>query len=283
VVSSFFGKEDNYTEAYMNAGIPVFDGPEKAASAMTTLWKRTEITERQNESSIRIPEAAPEATEIIENARSGGRTTLDEYEAKRLLALYGAPVTEEKLAASEDDAIQAAGRIGYPLALKACSPDILHKTEKGLVHLSIKDEENVARAFAAIQKGAEENVPVLVQKMLSGKRECVAGMKRFPGFGPAVLFGLGGIYTELINDSTLRVAPFALEDGMEMLDELRTSAMLGEFRGMPAVDRETMASLLQSVGFLAHLHPEILEMDLNPIILEGSKPVVADALVVLSG
>ncbi len=282
VLSSFFGKEDNYTEAYMEAGIPVFDGPEKAASAMATLWKRKEITERRKSAGYRLPEAEPEATEIIENARSQGRRTLDEYEAKRVLALYRVPVTEEELAVSEEDAVQAAERIGYPLALKACSPDILHKTEKGLVHLNVENENNVRHAFTEIQNGAKENVPVLIQRMLSGKRECVAGMKRFPGFGPAVLFGLGGIYTELINDSTLRVAPFTREDGLEMLNELRTSAMLEEFRGMPAVDRDAMVSLLQSVGFLAHLHPEISEMDLNPIILEGAKPVVADALIVLS-
>jgi hypothetical protein len=106
-------------------------------------------------------------------------------------------------------------------------------------------------------------------------------MKRFKGFGPAILFGFGGIFAEAVKDTSLRVPPFAMEDAEEMMAELRTSALLGEFRGMPAASKVRIAEIIQTLGFIALLHPEIQEMDCNPIILRGSEPVAVDALAIL--
>ena len=117
--------------------------------------------------------------------------------------------------------------------------------------------------------------------MVAGSREFVAGMTRFPGFGPCVLFGLGGVFTEALKDTVFRSAPLCATEAEEMLSDIRARELLGAFRGLPAVDCAALAGILQAVGFIALLHPEIAEIDLNPIIIAGSQPVVADALFVL--
>jgi hypothetical protein len=117
--------------------------------------------------------------------------------------------------------------------------------------------------------------------MVAGSREFVAGMSRFPGFGPCVLFSLGGVFTEALQDTSLRSAPLSAAEAEEMLTDIRAKALLGEFRGLPAVDGSVLAGILQAAGAIALLHPEIAEIDLNPVIITGAKPVVADALFVL--
>jgi hypothetical protein len=126
-------------------------------------------------------------------------------------------------------------------------------------------------------------VPVLVQEMLSGNREFLAGMTRFAGFGPCVVFGLGGVFTEIYLDTTTRMAPLADADVQEMFADIRARKLLEEFRGMPKVKLEKLSQIIQTVGNISLLHPEIAEIDLNPIIISGAEPVVADALIVLEG
>ena len=118
--------------------------------------------------------------------------------------------------------------------------------------------------------------------MLAGGRELVVGMTRFPGFDPCILFGLGGIFTEVLKDNTLRLAPFSAHEAEEMLLTIRAKALLDAFRGIPAVDMPALSGIIQTLGFIALLHPEIAEIDLNPVIIAGPHPVVADALFVLS-
>ena len=117
--------------------------------------------------------------------------------------------------------------------------------------------------------------------MLKGNREFLAGMTRFAGFGPCVVFGLGGVFTEVFKDSTLRLAPLADTDAREMFTEIRANKLLDEFRGMPEVKKEKLSQIIQTVGNISILHPEIAEIDLNPIIISGAEPIVADALIVL--
>jgi acetyltransferase len=282
VISSFFGNSDNYTVAYREKGVPVFDSPEKAAHAMLALLRHKEIRDRKKTLRPELPPPAPQAEAILAEALALGQKALDEYQAKRLLAAYGLPVTADRLAASGEEALAAAGHIGYPVAVKACSHRILHKTEHNLVHLDCRTPGAVGEAFAAVRKTAGEGVPVIVSPMIRGKRELAAGITRFPGFGPAVLFGLGGILTEALRDVTFRVAPLSQAEAEEMQADIRSARLLGNFRGMPAVDGGKMTDLLQSLSLIPLLHPEIAEMDLNPILLNGAEPVIADALVVLS-
>ena len=281
-ISSFFGNEDDYTAAYRAHGIPVFDAPEKAAQAMARMHQHKEIRDRLGIVPQQLPVRSVEATGIIANALKDGQEALDEYQAKKVLAAYGIPVTQEKLAYSLEDAVNAAQALGFPVVLKASSPDLAHKTEQGLVHLNLKSVEDVTQAYHRIIEAVERRVPVLVAQMVEGKRELLAGMSRFAGFGPCVMFGLGGIFTEAIKDVTLRAAPLTETEATEMLLDIRTVKLMQEFRGMPAADSAKLAALLKAVGDIALLHPEIAEIDINPIVLCGSQPVAVDALMVIT-
>jgi acyl-CoA synthetase (NDP forming) len=281
LVSSFFGDDDDYTRAYQENDIPVFDSPEKAARAMASLLRHKEIRDRKAIVPPILPERSVAAERIIATALQNGQQALDEFQAKQILSLYGIRVTRERLAGTAGEAVQAAREIGYPVAAKACSWEIMHKTGKGLIALNLRTEKEVRLALRSIRQAAGSEVPVLVQEMVSGSREFVAGMTRFPGFGPCLLFGLGGVLTEALKDTTFRSAPLSAAEAQEMLADIRAKKLVGEFRGMPSVDTSALAGILQGVGFIALLHPEIAEIDLNPIIIAGSAPIVADALFVL--
>jgi len=279
LVSSFFDESDDFTTAYREHGIPVYDAPEKAARAMVALWKYRQIRERRLETAPALPPAAGEAAALITEAVKRGVPFLDEFASKKVLAAYGIPIGAEELAHTAEEAVETAGRLGYPVVLKGCSEEFAHKTGRGLIYLNLPDGAAVRRSFKAIREAAEKEIPVLVARMVRGERELVAGAIRQPGFGPCVMFGLGGIFTEALRDTVFRLAPLSRLDALEMLEGIRAKELLGEFRGMPAVDREALAGILQKSGNLLLLHPEIREIDLNPIIIEGSRPVVVDALI----
>ncbi|MHB1256123.1 MAG: acetate--CoA ligase family protein [Dethiobacteraceae bacterium] len=282
VASSFFGREDDYTANYLDYGIPVFDSPEKAARALATLLRYKEIRERKPLSRSELPAVAPQAQAIIAAAVARQQKTLTEYESKQLLAAYGIPVTGDRLALSEEAAVAAALAVGFPVVLKGSAADVAHKTEKGLVHLGLTSAEEVRLAYRAVCKEAGAEIPVLVAEMLPRGRELLVGMTRFPAFGPCVMLGLGGIFAEALRDITFRAAPLGEAEAEEMLQDLRAKAIFEEFRGMPAVDRAALLKLLVTLGQLALLHPEIAEIDINPVMINGSQPVAVDALVVLA-
>ncbi|RPH87821.1 MAG: CoA-binding protein [Deltaproteobacteria bacterium] len=282
LISSFFDHEDNYTKSYQDANTPVFNSPENAARALGSLYRYKLIRERVRAVPPVVPQVQEHAVEVIRRAQAAGRTALNEYEAKQLLALYGVPVTREVLALTKQDTVDAAEGIQYPVALKACSWDIQHKSGKGLIELNIENAAQVKKAFDSIQKAAGRHVAVLVQEMVSGNREFLAGMTRFAGFAPCVVFGLGGVLTEIYQDTTIRQAPLADVDVREMFADLQTVKLLGEYRGMPPVKLDVVVRILQAVGNIALLHPEITEIDLNPIMIRDNEPIVADALMVLT-
>ncbi len=219
---------------------------------------------------------------IIEDALKKGAKTLSEFESKKLLAEYGISVTNEKTVSSEDDAVKAAEEIGYPVVLKGSGAEISHKTELDLIALNIRDEDDVRKAFNNLTSKADTKVDeVLVQQMVKGHRELVVGMTRDMQFGPCVMFGLGGIFTEILEDITFRVAPLTKNDALEMMDEIRGKKILDPFRGKPAVDRDELADLLVAVGQVGIENDNISEIDINPVKVPGGKPIAVDALVVL--
>jgi acyl-CoA synthetase (NDP forming) len=281
LISSFFDYEDCYTKGYQDNNVPVFPFPEKTALALGCLYRYKQIKERVLRAEIVLPGINPLAADIIRQAKQNKQKALDEHAAKQLLACYGVPVTKEVIASTKAEALEAAKKIGYPVALKACSWEIMHKSGKGLIALNIENAAQLKDNFQSIQKAAGKAVPVLVQEMLSGNREFLAGMTRFAGFGPGVVFGLGGVFTEIYNDTTLRLAPLADVDAQEMFADIRARKLLEEFRGMPEVKLDKLSQIIQAVGNIPLLHPEIAEIDLNPIIISGAEPVVADALIVL--
>lgn len=221
---------------------------------------------------------------LIRAARRDGRRTLSEYDSKRILAAYGVPVSREALVATAAEAKAAARKIGYPVVLKACSAGEAHKTEKGLIEVGLATQAALADAFATLTKraGPDYDGAFLVQEMVRGAREIMIGMHRDPSFGPSVLFGLGGIFTEILQDAVFRVAPIRKSDAREMMRAIRGHRILDAVRGMPAVDTDILAHALMAVSRLAQDHPDIAEIDINPLIIRGSKPVAVDALVVLT-
>jgi acetyl-CoA synthetase (ADP-forming) len=212
--------------------------------------------------------------------------TLSEYESKQLLADAGIPIPKERLASSPDEAARAAEELGYPVALKLCGRGIAHKTERNLVRLDVGSAEEArsqAADLLAQRRPDESKAAVLIQAMVSGRRELIAGLMRDPQFGPCVMFGLGGVFAELIGDVVFAVAPLEQHDAEDLIQALRHRKILDVFRGEPEADLEKLAHILETLGRIGDARPEVLSIDVNPLILSGSEPVVVDALVELEG
>ncbi len=219
---------------------------------------------------------------IIEHALARGTKTLSEYESKLVLAAYGIPVTADKAVKTEDDAAHAAAAIGYPVVLKGSGEELSHKTELNLVALNLENEESVRKTFKGFIQHPKAKVDeVLVQQMIMGDRELLIGLNRDVQFGPCVMFGLGGIFTEILEDVAFRVAPLTRWDAMDMMDDIRGKKILNEFRGKPAVDREVLADILVNIGRIGKEIEHISEIDINPLKVPNGKPVAVDALIVL--
>ncbi len=218
---------------------------------------------------------------IIQQALASGKKTLSEYESSLVIKSAGVEVVPSFLARTRDEAFQLAKKLGFPVVMKGCSAELAHKTEAGMVKLNIGNSEEAAHIFDELMGKIKGLDGVLIQKMVKGSREFVIGLSRDPQFGPCVMFGLGGIFTEALKDVTFRVAPLTREDALEMIDEIKTKKLLGEFRGSPAVDREALAKALVGVGDLGIKYDSIAEIDINPLIICEDKPVAVDALVVL--
>ena len=220
--------------------------------------------------------------EIIDQAVKEGRSALSEHESKRVLAAYDIPVTREKLVTDIKDLGQALREIGYPLVIKGCSPEATHKTEKGLIRIGLRNEQEALLAYQEITTAmAEGDTAVLVQEMIHGQRELVIGMTRDPQFGPCVMFGLGGIFTEILEDVSFRVAPVEKPEALAMMQEIKGRRILGAIRGMEPANLDRLADMVITVGQIGLDHESVKEIDMNPVILCKGEPVAVDALVVL--
>ena len=215
----------------------------------------------------------------IAAAVEAGKSALNEYDAKRFLEGYGIPVCREAWAPDREAAVGSAREIGYPVVLKAAGEEIQHKTELGAISLNLKSEKEVRQAADRLLAiaGCEG---LIVQEMVQGDRELVCGLTRDPQFGPCVMFGLGGIFTELIEDVVFRVAPLTKADALEMMEEIRAAKALQSFRGQPPVNRDALARILVALGKIGCQYDSIKEIDMNPIkIRRDGSPVAVDALV----
>ena len=219
---------------------------------------------------------------IIEDAVKRGATSLSEYESKLLLAEYGIPITGEAVVTTPDDAVAEASQIGFPVVLKGSGEAISHKTELNLIALDLKSEEEVRQAFNELTGNKKADVKeVLVQQMIKGDRELMVGLTRDAQFGPCVMFGLGGIFTEILEDVAFRVAPLSDYDANDIMSDIKGKKILDAFRGKPEVDRGILADILKAVGQIGLDNEQIKEIDINPLKLVDGKPVAVDALVVL--
>lgn len=219
--------------------------------------------------------------DVINDALNSGQSHLSEHEAKRFLSAFGVNVCREALADGVESAAEAAATIGFPVVLKVSGANLPHKTEVGGVALNLKSEQEVgdeARRLLRIP-GCEG---LLVQEMVKGDRELVCGLVRDGQLGPCVMFGLGGIFTELLDDAVFRVAPLTAAEAGEMITEIRSAKILGPFRGQSPVDRQALARILVSLGDIGLRHQAVQAIDINPVkIRNDGTPVVVDALIAL--
>jgi succinyl-CoA synthetase beta subunit len=221
------------------------------------------------------------AMNLFKDVLEKGDSALNEYESKQVLASYGIPIVREKISSNPSTAAEESLKIGLPVVLKACGRNLSHKTEVGGVALNLKNVEEVEEESHRLLKvpGCEA---LLVQEMVRGERELICGLFRDAMFGPCVMFGLGGIFTELLEDVAFRVAPLTSHDAREMLDEIRARKVLQPFRGESAVDLDKLTLILTALGEIGLRYEEVHEIDINPLkIRPDGNPVVVDALIVL--
>jgi acyl-CoA synthetase (NDP forming) len=227
------------------------------------------------------------ALTIIDTAKSEGRTLLTEIESKELLKQVGIGVVETRLATSRDEAVKIAKALSFPVGLKIASVDVVHKSDAGGVKLGLKTTEEVGRAYDDIMTSVRQKVPgariqgVSVQPMAKPGIEVIIGMSKDPQFGPVIMFGLGGVMVEIIRDVSLRIAPLSPRDAREMIREIKGYRMLTGFRGQPPVDTATLEKWLVGISCFVMEHPEIKEIDLNPIFAYSDGALAVDARVIL--
>jgi acetyltransferase len=254
------------------AGIPAYIFPESAARALGALRRLREWRARPERPPTPFAVDRERASRVLAQARSAGRRKLSELEVLGVLNAYGIPTAPARLAHDPEDAARAAAKLGFPVALKIVSPQIIHKTEVGGVRIDIATAVEVRQACAEMLNGVSRAAPqatidgILVQRMVSGGRETIVGVSRDRTFGALVMFGLGGIYVEALQDVVFRIAPIGPLEAYDMLKGIRSVAILEGVRGAPPVDFAALGEVLQRVAQLAMDFEDIAELDINPLL-----------------
>jgi len=224
---------------------------------------------------------------IIEQAINEGRVVLTEIESKELLGQAGINVVPTRLAASRSEAVVISRQLGFPVALKIASPDIVHKSDAGGVKLGLETPEQIEQAYDDILRNVRQKYPqagvqgISVQKMARPGIEVIIGINRDKQFGPVLMFGLGGIWVEVLQDVSLRVTPVTRRDAGEMIKEIKGYRMLTGYRNQPPADLSGLEDMLLAVSDFAVKYPMVKELDLNPVIASRDGAVAVDARVVL--
>jgi len=271
------------------AGVPVYDFPEPAIASIEGLARYAEWKAKPEPEIVEMPRDQDKARRIMDEARRWGVRDIVEFQAQELMSAYGLPTPETRLARTSEEAAWAAGEIGYPVVLKIASAQISHKSDVGGVALNLKNTHDVLRAFTDITSRAQRLRPeayimgCLVQAMApKGSREVIVGFKRDDQFGPLVMFGLGGIYVEVLKDISFRLAPVSPADAREMIREVRSYMLLKGFRGEPAVNFQALERIILTMSGLATDFPEIYEAEFNPVLVNEQGAIVADVRLSLS-
>ncbi len=224
---------------------------------------------------------------IIEETKKSNRTVLTEIESKQLLKEIGINTTEIKLAASEGEAVAISQKLGFPVVLKIASPDISHKSDAGGVKVGLKTKEDVSRAYKEIMTSVKQKFPdakiegVSVQNMARPGTEVIIGMTKDPQFGPVLMFGLGGVWVEVLKDVSFRIVPLARRDAQEMIKEIKGYKLLEGYRGSEPANITMLEDILLKLSDYMEKTPEIKEMDINPIFAYKDGAIAVDARVVL--
>jgi acetyltransferase len=287
VLASFLGGSDVMPsrKELAAAGLPFYDSPERAVGALKAMheygvWKR-----RPARHVVRFPVNRRRVERIITRRQRTGRLRLGEVKSKDILKAYGFRIMEGRLTTTPEEAVEIARFIGFPVAMKIVSPSIVHKSDLGGVRLNIGSSQEVADAFDLMMLRINKHAPnaivegVYVEKMAEKGLEVIIGMTRDPQFGPMLMFGLGGIFVEVMKDVTFHLAPITENEAVQMLKSTRSYELLEGKRGLKEVDISAIAVALQRISQLTTDFPQIVELDINPLIVGeiGNEPVVADA------
>ena len=293
ITVSFVGGErcDEAMQWLVEKGIPAYNAPDLAVKAMGKLRDfarlqdmKTEPVEENHNADIET------ARKVIADVRANGRTSLTEIESKKIFKAYGLPTVQTELAASEEEAVRMAEEIGYPLVLKIVSPDILHKSDAGGVKVNIENEAGVRETYNTILKNAKKYKEdadihgIVIQEMAPWGTETIVGSVNDPTFGATLMFGLGGIFVEVLKDVTFRVAPISTKEAENMLNEIKSAPILDGVRGEAPRDKKALANVLTKYAFMiTDLADEVLESDANPVLVyeQGQGVKVVDARIIL--
>lgn len=293
VTVSFVGgeKSEKAMRWLVENNIPSFGAPDLAVHAISALREYARMKEIVSEPDETLETVDKKlALKVIQNARDDGRDSLTEIEAKNVFAAYGLPTTTTKLAKSEEEAVNLAKEIGFPIVMKIVSPDILHKSDAGGVKVNIKDEATCRDAYKTIIRNAREykaeaNIHgIAIQEMAPWGTEVILGSVNDATFGPTMMFGLGGIFVEVLKDVTFRVAPVSKKSALRMISEIRGAPILAGVRGEEPRDREVLAETISRYAqMIVDLRDEISESDANPVLVyaEGKGLKVVDARIIL--
>ncbi len=290
VVISWMGQSLPVSHESFPCSIPDYPSPERAVAVIKAMYEYYQWKHRPPRLVTRFRVNRRKVARIVGRHRNTGRLFLGDIKAKKILDAYGFTTLPGGLAASASEAVEIAARIGYPVALKIVSSDIIHKTDLGGVKLNIFDSSGVEDAFDLMMLRVRQSHPsaniegVFVEKMAERGLEVIIGMHREAGFGPMLMFGLGGIFVEVMKDVTFYLAPITENEAVQMLKSTRSYELLQGKRGTKAVDLHAIAGCLQRISQLATDFPDIMELDINPLIVggEGSEPVVVDARMTLA-
>jgi len=293
VLASWMGGDDveKGREILKDGNIPVYRIPESAIRCFMNMYRYSKNLELLYETPATIPHAFTPKTEenrkLIDDVIKEGRYVLTEEEAKKLLANYDIPVTNNALAKTREEAAEAAARIGFPVVVKISSPDILHKSDIGGVKVGVRTREEVEKAFDEIMESARKNKPdaeikgIFVENMASKRHELLIGCKKDPIFGPMIVFGMGGIAVEVFKDTNVGLPPLNMALSMRLIEETKIYKLLKGYRGTEGVDISAIQFLLYKFAYLVMDFPEIKEVDINPFAVDEDGGIVLDAKVVL--
>ncbi len=284
MIAVFMGEERSRegVKILLESGVPNYAFPEPAAEALGAMWQYRQWLDKPVEAPPQFEIDRAQIRATIDAARADHRTALVEAEARAIAEAIGLRVPQTQLARNSDEAVAIAQRIGYPVVFKIASPDILHKSDIGGVKVGIANDADARDAFDLITYRAHRIMPdaeiwgVTVQQMIPSGKEVIIGMSCDPQFGPLLAFGLGGIYVEVLKDVTFRIAPITARDADEMMSEIRGAPLLRGVRGEAPSDLAAVRDALLRVSQMVSEFPEIVELDVNPLVVHASGAVALD-------
>jgi acetate---CoA ligase (ADP-forming) len=293
ILVSFMGGQNVMPgrEELVASNLPDYESPERAVAALRAMCDYAAWLRRPPRVVTRFPVNRRRAERIIQRHLKTHEYEIGEASAKEILRAYDFTVQPGQLAATAAEAVEAAGKLGYPVVMKIASPDVIHKSDVGGVKLNLTSPTAVLDAYDLMMMRIGAKVPdarihgVYVEKMCESGREVILGMIRDPQFGPMLMFGLGGIFVEVMKDVTFHIAPITQDEARQMLESTKSFALLKGVRGEAGVDFDAIATSLQRISQLVTDFPEIVEMDINPFIVapQGRASVAADARITLKG